>query len=413
MVILATITSALLRQDSGKAQPPLAPRIKENAKRQLVGVTSCSASVCHGGADVGQARSEATTWRALDPHARAFDALLSPKSQAMARHLWSDATQAHEAPLCLKCHVHPGYDHARPNFRRNDGVSCESCHGAAQEWLSPHYRPAWQQADKQSHGMMDTKSLVGRANVCVTCHVGTPDANVDHDMIAAGHPPLRFEFSSYFANLPPHWDVVKDRKSHESDPPARLHAWAVGQDVSAAAAAELLAYRADAKNGTPWPEFAELDCFSCHHDLHAKSTRQTKDQLQTRRPGKLELSNWYNAMSWLAQPEVVGITRVPAEIPAYDHPVKDRSKILAQAKKDAVIRREAARTRQPNPQQQEMLRETEKIVAMKKGDVSFGDFSAQLYLAILAVEPQRNDVLIERLRSGLSFPPGFNSPHRK
>src|SRR6187431_3274901 len=99
-MILATITSALFRLDSGKAQPPLPPRINENAKRQLVGATSCSASVCHGGADLGQARSEATTWRALDPHARAFDALLSPKSQAMAKHLWSDGTQAHEAPLC-------------------------------------------------------------------------------------------------------------------------------------------------------------------------------------------------------------------------------------------------------------------------------------------------------------------------
>ena len=29
--------------------------------------------------------------------------------------LFGEKTPAHEAPLCLKCHVHPDYEHARPN----------------------------------------------------------------------------------------------------------------------------------------------------------------------------------------------------------------------------------------------------------------------------------------------------------
>ncbi len=40
---------------------------------------------------------------------------------------------------------------------------------------------------------------------------------VDHDLIAAGHPALRFEFATYFANLPPHWDVARDKKANSSD----------------------------------------------------------------------------------------------------------------------------------------------------------------------------------------------------
>lgn len=410
LIVIAT-TLALFRQDAGQAQPQVSPRTKEKSHRQLVGAASCSASVCHGGADLGHPRSEATTWRALDPHAHAYDSLLMPQSQAIARHLFGDGTQAHDAPLCLKCHVHPHHDQARPNFRKADGVSCESCHGAAGEWLTPHYRSGWQQADKKAHGMSDTKSLPGRASVCVTCHVGTPDANVDHDMIAAGHPPLRFEFTSYFANLPPHWDVAKDRKVNEPDDVSRLHAWALGQDVSAATAAELLAYRADAKNGKLWPEFAELDCFACHHDLHAKSSRQSKEHLQTRRPGKLMLNNWYFAMSWLTLPDVGEVTRVPVATPEFD-PIKDRARILEMAQKTTTKRREMVRVRQPNAQQHVMLKQVEKLVSMRKDDISFDDFSAQLYLAMLAAVPQREDELTERLRRGLKFPMGYNSPRR-
>lgn len=406
--VLVIGTSAFFRQTPTKAQPPGAPRAESTAKRQLVGATSCSASVCHGGADLGQLRSEATTWRALDPHARAYESLLSARSKAMAQHMWNDGTQAHDAPLCLKCHVHPEYDHARPNFRRQDGVGCESCHGAAQDWLTPHYRPAWQQADKKSHGMADTKSLPGRASICVRCHVGTPDANVDHDMIAAGHPALRFEYSSYFANLPPHW-----RKLPELTKPKYYDfiAWAIGQDVSAAAAAELLAHRT--KKGQAWPEFAELSCFSCHHDLHSKSWRQSKDHLQLQRPGQLQLGSWYTAMSIVTHIKVESPVRMPMVSPILD-PIRDREKINLQATEDAAVFRErslefddanmAARFFQ--------LRQVAQAVNDYEGDLEFGDGFAQLYLALLASETKKHDELINRLHRALVLPPGYASPHR-
>ncbi len=407
---MAIVVSISHRQSTSNAQPLVQPNIERSKKLELVGTPSCSASVCHGGSDLGQPRSEATTWRALDPHARAYDTLLSAQSKAIAKHLWGDTIQAHDASLCLKCHVHPEYEHARPNFRRGDGVGCESCHGAAHDWLTPHYRAA----NQKKLGMADTKSLPGRASICVTCHVGTPDANVDHDLIAAGHPPLRFEFATYFANLPPHWDVEKDRKANKPKNIVvdfEFQTWGVGQDISAAAAAELRAYRADPKNGKPWPEFAELDCFSCHHDLHAKSRRQDEAYLQGRRPGQLFMNQWYDVMTWLTYPGIQEVTR--AQRPTLD-PVKDRAEIASLARKHAARYRETAKIRQMDAHHIARLKDVAENVSKTDVELAHADVSAQFYLALLASgRIYRNDELTARLRQGATFPPGYNSPHKK
>ncbi len=294
LVAAALIVPAAWRRAPSDAQTAVLRGESPN-RRELIGTTSCAASACHGRGALGEPLSEALTWRSLDPHARAYDSLLTPRSQAMARQLWDEKTKAHDAPLCLKCHVHPDYDHARPNFRKQDGVGCESCHGAAQDWLKPHYRAGWNQANKVSLGFADTKSLSGRAEICAKCHVGTPEASVDHDLMAAGHPALRFEFATYFANLPPHWDVARDKKANSTDPAKcidfEMRAWVIGQFISSAVAWDLLAHRVDPANKKPWPEFAEMDCFSCHHDLQdARWRRQTG-------LGRLVKNDWYDTAS--------------------------------------------------------------------------------------------------------------------
>jgi hypothetical protein len=35
--------------------------------------------------------------------------------------------------------------------------------------------------------MYNTRDLVKRSERCLTCHLGTPDKFVDHELIAAGH----------------------------------------------------------------------------------------------------------------------------------------------------------------------------------------------------------------------------------
>lgn len=300
-LLIALAATNLLRDRSGFAQDAklAVPQVAQPRSGALLGSNSCSASVCHGGSDLGKPFSEATTWRAHDPHTCAYETLLTPLSQNIARHLWGDRRSAHEEPLCLKCHVHPEYANASSTFRKQDGVGCESCHGPAHDWVGAHYREAWQSLalkDKRAKGLADTQSLPGRAEICARCHVGTPDASVDHDLIAAGHPPLRFEFATYLANLPAHWEVGKDKGRHrEGEGITRTEyfhasAWTIGRQVSARIALELLAHRADPANGKPWPEFAEMDCFACHHDLGGPNERQKKAHLVDRRPGSVPWS---------------------------------------------------------------------------------------------------------------------------
>src|SRR5262249_44082077 len=145
-----------------------------------------------------------------------------------------------------------------------NGFGCESCHGPAEHWLAPHTAPAsWSRMNDQTKrglGFWPLQRMADRAQVCVSCHVGEKDRDVNHDLIAAGHPRMNFAFDTYLANLPRHWQPDKDRDLES--------AWLVGEVVSAHAALELLAHRAE-KTAKPWPEFAEYDCFACHHNLTA------------------------------------------------------------------------------------------------------------------------------------------------
>src|SRR5262249_53689511 len=156
-----------------------------------------------------------------------------------------------------------------------------SCHGPAEKWLTTHYLREWQQKkpeEKEALGLRPTKDLVVRAQVCVTCHVGGSGSEVNHDLIAAGHPRLRFEYGAYLANLPKHWDEKKDRKGR---PDFDAQVWAVGQVVSMQASLQLLEHRAAAPKA-PWPEFAEYDCFACHHDLADQKWRRDPKYLDQR-----------------------------------------------------------------------------------------------------------------------------------
>ena len=67
--------------------------------------------------------------------------------------------------------------------------------------ISDHYQRDVSRERLAQLGMIDTKNLLVRAPTCASCHVGSADQDMNHDMIAAGHPPLRFEQASYEALL--------------------------------------------------------------------------------------------------------------------------------------------------------------------------------------------------------------------
>jgi hypothetical protein len=117
---------------------------------------------------------------------------------------------------------------------------------------------------------------VSRAEKCLGCHLGDSTRSVDHELIAAGHPDLYFELNSFTAVMPSHW------KEMDKDPFYDLRLLATGQGVALRENLKRISRNASKF----WPEYAELDCFTCHHSLvGAKDSWRQARGYPDRRPG--------------------------------------------------------------------------------------------------------------------------------
>jgi hypothetical protein len=105
------------------------------------------------------------------------------------------------------------------DFKVSDGVACETCHGAAENWLRAHTRKDYSRADRTAAGMRDLQNLYVRANTCVACH-----QNLDADILKAGHPELIFELDGQSVAEPKHWRAEKNGNGAQ--------AWLIGQAVA-------------------------------------------------------------------------------------------------------------------------------------------------------------------------------------
>ncbi len=398
---------------------------------QFLGTSSCASMACHNGnGPRGALRSEYTTWVVHDRHARAYDVLFDLKSQTIIKNLNRARTEtklrpAHEEKLCLSCHVRFGYDEARhhPRFTREDGVGCESCHGPAQKWISTHYTDEWKTLSwekKRALGFANTKDLHTRARLCLDCHVGAGDADVNHDLIAAGHPRLNFEFGAYHANMPRHWSAQKDRTRY---PALEAQAWTMGQVMTAQAALRLLEHRAQAAANPkrqPWPEFAEYNCFACHHDLQPKSWRQAKEYYGKRRPGTLPWNEWYTTLLPVAagasvKDELANLRQ------SMERPYPDRKAVIAEAR--ALLGRLQglpAKLAKNGGDAPAILAQMKRIAGQEVPPVPSWDEAAQLYLALAAHHHALSDLdsapgenwkgALKKLAGALEFPKGYDSP---
>jgi hypothetical protein len=239
-----------------------------------VGLAGCASANCHGrtgGDALGEYswRTSCAVWAARDPHARAFDAL-DPQKNSVAKKMQSAFARLEPGyhpqkdARCLACHANPGIDKGdKPELvtLRAEGVSCEACHGNAEHWLHTHTRAKL----TDRHGLTELNDLGSRAKTCAGCHVGgTGDMN--HDMIAAGHPKLNFEFASHLTRMPKHW-LERDRSTGKlRGPEYLLQAWVAGVLPAGEAACDVSMVR-------PERELAEWNCYSCHHDLAGKPWR--------------------------------------------------------------------------------------------------------------------------------------------
>jgi hypothetical protein len=389
LTIVAVVLSVgiVYRTRSGAlaGEEPLLPPRAVAGGPQSQGVASCAAAACHNGNGLpGSKGSEYTTWAARDPHSRAYQVLFDERSVRMAKIL-GRGKKAHEDGLCLSCHVQPECEDLRkgPRWTAQDGVGCEACHGAAEKWLSVHYqRPG----ERRSLGMTDTRDLQVRAQVCVQCHVGESDADVNHDLIAAGHPRLRFELGAYLANYPRHWDYGKDRERY---PDFEARAWLLGQVESARAAVDLLAWRT--QKPETWPEFAEYGCFSCHQEIRA--ALRPRPLAGAGKIGELRWGTWYGSLL----PGLPALERAgrPADLKASLDELRDlmgksypnRQQVAEQAKK---VSAELVRWSDGLAKTSSKVSTQEHLLAGLAGDdrrpvVDGWDGAAQLYLGIAAL----------------------------
>jgi hypothetical protein len=286
LVLLWTFMLAPVRAQAQVVTPErLHAVLKESASEPVavgkyVGPGSCSASACHGSISPRNTtkvlQNEYSTWVTEDSHARAYTSLTGSLGRQMSTIL--RIGPAEKSQRCLVCHaISAPAGHRAREFDIAEGVSCESCHGPASEWLGPHIQSTAKHTDMVKLGLVDSKNLTVRSEKCLSCHLGAPGMHVDHELIAAGHPDLRFELDSFTAIEPPHW-VEKN-----TDPLFGMRAWGIGQAVQLRES--MLRVARDAKSG-PWPEFSEMDCITCHHSLTGPESWRQKEGFAGHRPGE-------------------------------------------------------------------------------------------------------------------------------
>jgi hypothetical protein len=194
------------------------PRQARESQGAFVGSVGCKSSSCHGGA--GPKRNQYFTWSQKDYHTKAYVVLLNSRSERIAESLGISA-----APTSARCTVcHSPLQSVTPSrlassAHPDEGVSCESCHGAAGGWLRGHTRLDWTYNTRVGAGMRDLRNLYVRATACAACH-----QNLAADLLKAGHPDLFFELDSQSVAEPKHWK--------DDDAWSGLREWLTGQAVA-------------------------------------------------------------------------------------------------------------------------------------------------------------------------------------
>ena len=207
------------------------------APDQHLGVGSCSNAVCHGAVvpkpTPALPLNEYVIWSARDAHAKAYETLTSARSKAIASALGlPDATTA---GICLDCHTDNAPVAKRgPTFQLNDGVGCESCHGAASRWIDSHAQQGRSHAENLALGMEDLVDPRARVERCLDCHLGNDTQRATHAMMAAGHPRMSFEVDAFSVLMPFHHrpDAAYAKRKAITPPWAIPASWNSGPDAA-------------------------------------------------------------------------------------------------------------------------------------------------------------------------------------
>lgn len=188
---------------------------------QVLGVESCEK--CHA--------AEINVWKQT-PHNQTFATLhRKPEAQQIAQKMGIESFKENSA--CMKCHYtvksHSG------KLEAIAGVSCESCHGAAQGWVSIHndYGGTGVTKDSESAehridrlrasidgGMRNPVNVYLVAQSCYRCHTVPNERLVN----VGGHKEgsMDFELVSWSQGMVRHNFLRSNGKNNETSSPARL-----------------------------------------------------------------------------------------------------------------------------------------------------------------------------------------------
>lgn len=442
--------------------------------RKILGAQSCAAASCHGGprpgvSQVGVRRGgEYLLWLENDPHAESWRTLCSPASVTMMRRLKiidrsGNVLNQSGFDNCLACHnstqrfreprrqgghlsviqvhensprdececnteacvsVPPTYDLAETSQFSREGVGCSACHGPSEHWIGAHTQFDFSGLSSTQVGFVANGDLYTRARVCASCHVGDKDRDMNHDIIAAGHPVLRYELTTYHNRLPKHWrDSAADDLSFYE---AQL--WLAGQIAATDASLSLLESRASKSlSVSVWPEFASYDCASCHHHLgfEKQPSERVADAKSTAR-----LSRWNDAgLRWLVEKRIRenqataedlellnALDQVRQWMESKPQPNPDEAARLAQAARHALARwfDSVAGGSERSLMGGQRLAEVVTFAAGKTETFSTIESASQYYLAAIASRSswRFNEAgpvkdAASRLRNGLRDPRGI------
>jgi hypothetical protein len=254
--------------------------LPRDAAPQHLGAATCASNQCHGNPRPTPNKSNILLDESLRfdgtievrgnflvQHYKAYEVLKSAESKEMALRL--GLPNAYEAKVCLDCHA----DNVPPEkrgkkFILEEGVSCEACHGGAENWIKSHAEENATHEDNLKRGLYATEDPVARAQMCLTCHYGNDKQFVPHRVMAAGHPRLAFDVAQ-FSDYINHWVVDDDYRKRKGEfNKAKL--WAVGVLENAR-----LILRVNTSGvANPKGEFAEwslFDCHGCHRPIDDKA----------------------------------------------------------------------------------------------------------------------------------------------
>lgn len=252
---------------------------------KTVGIESCRD--CH--------EEMVTAWEHT-AHATSYTTLAKEElSKQIAALMKIEPMQIPMTASCVRCHY--THETIASSPQPTEAVSCESCHGEAQDWIDVHNRKSLSHAGRVSqsaeHGMIHPQSIAAMVKSCYGCHV------VDDEQLVnmAGHPAISdgFEFLSWYSGEVKH-NFLVDRggavKSHSAEPQPIPHSrrrmlYLTGKLVHLAQTLQAMSRATDPPMDREG-KFIRLDngryTFAVQHALELKRIRRDMEDVLHRTP---------------------------------------------------------------------------------------------------------------------------------